>query len=47
MTLKEWARLDLFTGINIFIDWCEENELDHKDPEIFEQFKKELDRDAE
>ena len=42
MKLKEWAKLDLFTGINIFIDWCQENNLDHKDPNAFEQFKKEL-----
>jgi len=44
MKLTEWAKLDLFTGINIFIDWCEENELDYKNPEIFEQFKAELEK---
>jgi hypothetical protein len=42
MKLKDWARLDLFSGIDVFLDWCQENNLDHKDPNAFEQFKKEL-----
>lgn len=42
MTLAHWSKLDLFTGIDIFIDWCREHNLDHQDPEVFEQFKKEL-----
>ena len=42
MKLKDWAKLDLFTGIEVFLDWCLEHNLDHKDPAVFEQFKKEL-----
>jgi hypothetical protein len=42
MKLKNWARLDLFAGIDVFLDWCLENNLDHKDPQVFEQFKKDL-----
>jgi len=42
MKLKDWAKLDLFTGIDIFINWCQENNLDHRDAQVFEQFKAEL-----
>lgn len=42
LTLKKWCNLDLFTGINVFIDWCEKHQFDHSDPEVFELFKTQL-----
>jgi len=42
LTLKQWSKLDLFTGINVFLDWCETNQKDHLNPAIFEEFKNQL-----
>ena len=42
LTLKQWCKLDLFTGIEVFIDWCKTNQKDHLDPEVFNLFKSQL-----
>jgi hypothetical protein len=38
MTYKQWCMTDIFTGINIFIDWCEFHDFDYYDKEIFNLF---------
>jgi hypothetical protein len=42
MKLKNWIKLDLFTGIRVFVEWCEQQELDYTDPENFTKFKEQL-----
>ncbi len=42
LTLQQWSKFDLFTGIEIFLEWCETNQKDHLDPKVFEEFKNQL-----
>jgi len=42
LTLQQWSKFDLFTGIEIFLEWCKTNQKDHLDPKVFEEFKNQL-----
>jgi hypothetical protein len=42
MTFKEWTRLDMFYGIEVFIKWCEDCNLDPKAPGAFDLFVNDL-----